>query len=244
MGQLLFLGTGPANGTKHGQKGKSKRMESSALLTFGTKHLLIDVTQFFAKQSKNIRQIDAIFITHAHGDACWGIPDLEQWIAAHDKKPIPLFSHATTIAKIKKRFPHTKYLDFIPLTPHKKIHLFGQEVTPFLVKHSIQQGFPTLGFLFNKDLAYASDVAGWSKKAARCMQKAKTLIIDGAMWQTKMPAHLTLPDAVNELCTWPNKHLIFTQIGNTAPDYEVVKEELTSRCSKAIPAYDGMKITC
>lgn len=243
MNTLLFLGTGPANGTKRGQTGKSKRMESSALVTLNTQHILIDATQFFITQSKKIKRLDAIVITHGHGDACWGIPYLDIWIGKHQQNKIPLYSHPTTIAIIRKRFPDTKNLDFIPVKPYSKLEICGTPITFFPVKHSMQKGYPTYGFLFGKQLAYASDVAGWNKKTEKIMQQAETLIIDGAMWQVTMPAHLTLPDIIPLLCPWPNKRLIFTQIGNTAPDYEILKEEIEKRCPKALPAYDGMQIT-
>lgn len=236
------MGTGPAGGTRHGQTGKSKRLESSLLIKSTNHRILIDVTQNFIEQCKKIDRIDAIFITHAHLDAIGGIKDLTFWQEKHGIKKIPLYSLPKTIEKIKKHFPKTN-LQFVPVTNLKIYEMFGIKIRAFPVRHSMTQGFPTLGFYFEKDkksFAYASDTCGWSKKSQALMQRADILIIDGAMWHKKMPSHLDLPEILPTLCTWPNKKIIFTQIGNTAPDFEIIFDEIRKMCNKAEPAYDGM----
>lgn len=214
MNQLLFLGTGPAGGTKRGQSGRSKRLESSALIKTGTHTILIDVTSHFALQSKHIDSIDAILITHGHLDAIGGIGQLRDWQRRQHKTNIPLYTFSETIEIIKKRFP-TDHLDFHPLIPYQPLSLFHFTITPLPVTHSLQAGFPTLGFSFAENgeslLAYASDTSGWNKKTEEFLKLAQTLIIDGAMWHMRMPAHLEIPKILPILCTWSNKRIIFTQ---------------------------------
>lgn len=236
MNQLLFLGTGPAGGNL--RKGRERRLESSALIKTAAGNLLIDVTQHFEKQSKYINKINAICITHGHLDAIGGIKYLP--LAKN-----PLYTLPQTIAIIKKHFPGNN-ISFNPVTPYQTYKIIDMQMTPFLVEHSLQKGFPTLGFHFvfpnNTSLVYVSDVARWNKKAYALMEKAETLVIDGAMWNAKMPSHLDIKVILPILCKWKNKQVIFTQIGKTAPNQNILKREIKKMCPKALPAYDGMAI--
>jgi len=244
MNNLLFLGTGPAGGTKT-QIGKSKRLESSVLITASEGKLLIDVTQFFLEQRKYIPSFKAILITHAHYDAIGGIGEL---IKEFPNQVIPIYCLIKVQEKIERKFPEVKnHVEFISIFPYKKINLCGLSLTPIPVRHSLQKGYPTLGFFFKTDknttFFYGSDVASWTKKAEKFMRRSDQLIIDGAMWNVKMPAHLNIPEILPTLCAWENKKIIFTQIGNTAPEYEKLKGKIEKICSKAVGAYDGMRIT-
>jgi len=136
-------------------------------------------------------------------------------------------------------------LDLHPVDPFKKFQLGDLIITPFEVAHSIQPGFPTLGFHFSlngQKLAYISDVSGWDKSAEKLMKGADVLVIDGAMWGKKMIAHLDIKEILPKIYSWPVKKIIFTQIGHTAPKHEILQEEIKKICPKALPAYDGMKL--
>lgn len=241
--EIIFLGTGPFGGVK--SKGKSARLESSALVKTAKASILIDVTTFFAHQLKWIKKVDAILITHAHKDAVGGINQLVSWMGRKNIAGVPLFSHPQTIRKIREHFSKT---DPLILTAIEAGHSFkiGQiTVTPFLVEHSIQAGFPTLGFHFSlngKKLVYVSDVASWDGKVEKLMKNADILIIDGAMWGKKMVAHLDIKEILPKICKWPVKKIIFTQIGHTAPKHEILQKEIEKICPKSQPAYDGRVI--
>ena len=74
--KLAFLGTGASGGTP-GQ-GRSRRLESSLLISDGTA-LLLDVTRHFAVQAQRLTRIDAVVLTHGHRDACGGLASLRRW---------------------------------------------------------------------------------------------------------------------------------------------------------------------
>lgn len=239
MATLSFLGTGPAGGVS--RPGKTKRLESSALLTTSKGTILIDVTQHFDEQRKHIRKIDAVLVTHGHGDACWGIPALAAFVKTH----VPVYTLPRTIEIIKKRFAPGALLAFYGLVPFVPISLVGVTITPLPVAHSIQPGYPTLGFFVQTDsssFVYMSDVASWSKRVEDYMRKAETLIIDGAMWGIPMKSHQTIQELLPRICPWENKQVILTQIGNTAPPLDLLTHEVHALCAKATPAFDGMTI--
>ncbi len=239
MADILFLGTGPAGGVT--RPGKTKRLESSVLLTTSYGSILIDVTQNFDVQSKNITAVDAVLITHGHGDACWGIPALTKFV----QSAVPVYTLPKTIAIIKKRFITGETLTFHAAVPFQPFSLLGCTITPLSVAHSIQPGFPTLGFFVDMgrtSFVYMSDVAAWSKKVECFMRAADTLVIDGAMWGVPMKSHQMIQELLPRICPWENKRIILTQIGNTAPPMEILREEVGRICTKAVPAYDGMRI--
>lgn len=238
MNQVLFLGTGPSGGVKG--KGKSRRLESSALILTAKGNILIDVGRY-QEQSEKINKIDVILITHGHRDAIGGIPTFKKSL-----KKIPLYASWQTTQIVKRRFKKISYLDFRKIMPGKTFKIFDVKITPFLVKHSIQKGFPTFGFYFEFDdqtsLVYASDVGSWNREVERIMRKADVLIIDGAMWEKKIIAHLNIKEILPKICLWENKKIIFTHIGKTAPDHETLEREIKTICPKALPAYDGLLI--
>lgn len=242
--ELIFLGTGPTGGIKdHGQ---SKRLESSVVLETPQVFVLIDVTRDFNKQTKMLpKTLDAILITHAHKDAIGGMNQLVSWMDKRSIANIKLFSHPLTIKKIRERFQKLNPLILNAIESGHKFEIGNVIVTPFLVEHSIQPGFPTLGFHFSlgsNSLVYVSDVASWGKKAEKLMRNADILVVDGAMWDKKMIAHLDIKEILPKICSWPVKKIIFTQIGHTAPKHEILQQKIKKICPKAQPAFDGMRV--
>lgn len=241
--EIIFLGTGPSGGIQ--AQGKSARFESSVLVQSPTTNLLIDVTKDFPKQAKLIKSMDALLITHAHQDAIGGINQLQAWQKKRGINKLPLFSLGETIQKIKHHFQNTDYLKFNTIKAGHPFRIGRVTITPFLVKHSIQAGFPTLGFHLSENghrLVYVSDMASWDEEAENLMEDADSLVIDGAMWGKRMVAHLDIKRILPKICGWSAKKIIFTQIGKTCPKHEILQKEIQKICSRALPAYDGMKL--
>lgn len=244
--EVIFLGTGPAGGVK--RKGRSRRLESSALLKTGSGCILIDISRNFKSQAKSIDCLNAVVVTHAHKDAVGGFAELTKWLKRHRQRgrtnKITLYALKETIKKIQKNFQQSDYVDLASVKPYQKFQLLGLTVVLFSVKHSIQRGFPTAGYKFifpdGFSLVYASDAGGWSRKAEKIMKSADVLIIDGAMWGKKIIAHLDIKEILPKLCRWPVKKIIFTQIGKTAPSHTVLTQKIKKICPKALPAYDGL----
>jgi len=242
--KLIFLGTGPVGGVSG--KGKTKRFETSTLFRTSAGNILIDVSEDFRKQIKLIDKIDAILITHGHRDAIGGISQLRNSAKTQNFSRIPLYSLAQTIRIIKRKFKQTDHLEFYPLKSFKPFKLFKIKIVPFKVRHSIQKGFPTLGFKFyfldGYKLTYISDAGGWDKKVQNLIKDSDLLVLDGAMWGKKLIAHLDIKEVLPKIKNWEVKKVIFTQIGKTAPSYQILKKEIQKIWPKAIPAYDKMEV--
>ena len=245
MTSITFLGTGPTKGIEG--KGRNRRRESSLLLRTGAQDFLFDVSRDFDWQKRFIKSLEAILITHAHSDAIGGIPRLKKWLKKKElKNPVPLWSHSITLRHIKKRFKGLeKYLDFRAIKPGQKIKAEGLVIIPVLVPHSIQPGFPTFAFdikIGREKIIYASDIAEIKSDFKKRLDKIDILIIDGAMWNKKIKSHLEIHQLLSEICRLKIKKIYLTHIGRTAPRYETLKKEVKKLCSKAEPAYDGLKI--
>jgi phosphoribosyl 1,2-cyclic phosphodiesterase len=242
--RLLFLGTGSVGGVPG--KGKTKRLETSTLIKTSKVNILIDVSEDFSKQSKLINRIDAVLITHGHRDAIGGISQLRSQKSKIIGQNLSLYSLSKTIQIIKRKFRHTEFLDFHSLKSFKSFKFFNIKIIPFEVRHSIQKGFPTLGFKFyfpdGYKLIYISDTGGWNNKVQNLIVGSDLLILDGAMWGKKLIAHLDMEEITSKAKNWGIKKLIFTQIGKTAPPYEILKKELRKIWDEALPAYDGLEI--
>ncbi|SEP99812.1 phosphoribosyl 1,2-cyclic phosphate phosphodiesterase [Treponema bryantii] len=130
--KLTFLGTGTSHGVPviacdcavcKSSDSKDKRTRSSAYIQIDSKdnshkYILIDVGPDFRTQAlrENIRQIDAVLLTHSHADHLHGIDDLRNFSCImsnkpdnpqnkkYDRPPIPFYTNEGTASDIKHRF--------------------------------------------------------------------------------------------------------------------------------------------
>lgn len=258
--KITFLGTGSSRGipreghrdllcrTARRRGSKSRRGRSSTLLQVKGKNIIIDVSPDFLAQAKRekLKKIDAILITHAHDDAYGGLSDLGKWIKLIRHMAIPLYAHASTLLAIKKHIPPAVLPVRVPEFHTAKVA--GIKVRFIPVNHGVHH-IATFGFLFDKNLFYASDMDGASERAKKIIRGAKTLILDGAFWERRMiPGHFPAPETIAFAKKLNPKKLIITQSGHTYPPHERAARELQKIARKqkctfpVLLAYDGMKL--
>ncbi len=255
--ELLFLGTGPAEAIprmghddalcRDGMKpnSKSRRLRSAALLRLRETTILIDAGPDIGYQlaSHRVQHLDAAFLTHAHLDAAGGLRALADWASASGRV-LPVYTEAPTQRRYGS-FPSLEYR-FVKSGGTAKV---GSLSTRFLrVRHSLQSGFPTLGFRIGK-LAYASDVASIPAQTLKHLQGVRTLVLDAAFWfAQKYRGHLT-PDKSIKYAQWLGvEHLVLTQTGHTYPPHVEAERALKAYAKEHAPqlklilAYDGLRI--
>lgn len=129
---LTFLGTGTSHGVPvigcdcavcKSTDPRDKRFRSSAYINFKNsagedKYILIDIGPDFHSQAlrADIRQIDAVLLTHAHADHLFGIDDLRNFSCImsnkpdnpqnekYNKPPIPIYTNKTAAEIVKQSF--------------------------------------------------------------------------------------------------------------------------------------------
>lgn len=255
--ELLFLGTGPAEAIprmghddalcRDGMKpqSKSRRLRSAALLRFRETSILIDAGPDIGYQlaSHRVQHIDAALLTHAHLDAAGGLRALADW-ASTSGRVLPVYTEPPT-QKRYGTFPSLEYR-FVKSGGTAKI---GSLSARFLrVRHSLQSGFPTLGFRIGK-LAYASDVASIPAQTLKHLQGVRTLVLDAAFWfAQKYRGHLT-PDKSIKYAQWLGvEHLVLTQTGHTYPPHAEAERALKAYAKEHAPhlkltlAHDGLRM--
>ena len=240
--RLRFLGTGASGGTPG--RGRSRRRESSLLVTADGFRLLIDVTRDFAAQASALDGLDAVLLTHGHRDASGGLAQLRRWWRDRgERSPIPVYAARETIAVARRRFARLDHCRFAAVAPGERVACGPWTVAALEVPHSSQ--LPTYAWRLERPgaaLVYASDVARLTPQLERFARGARLLVVDGAMWGRAIPWHLAIDQALPALCGWDVERILVTQIGRTCPPHERLAREVSHLCDRAGPAHDGLDV--
>lgn len=257
MTELLFLGTGPAEAIPRPghrdvlcadalkPRSKSRRLRSAAIVRHGDISALIDAGPDIGYQlaTHRIERIDAVLLTHAHLDAASGLATLDAWAASRGLV-LPVYTEHATF----HRYGAFERLEYRFVKSGQKIRVGGLPVRFFRVRHSLQPGFPTLGFRFGA-LAYASDAAAVPVPARQKLQGVHTFVLDAAFWfGQRHRGHLT-PDKSVRIARWIGvEHLVLTQTGHTYPPHAEAEAAVRKHAYEQAPglkvsiAYDGMRL--
>lgn len=255
--ELLFLGTGPAEAIPRAghadalcrdamkPHSKSRRLRSAAVLRSGETEILIDAGPDIGYQlaSHRIHRLEAALITHAHLDAAGGLRTLSDWASAKGRI-LPVYTEAPTL----KRYGEFPGLEYRFVKSGGTVQLGSMTVRFVRVRHSLQPGFPTLGFRVGK-LAYASDVASIPTATLQRLHGVETLVLDAAFWfATNFRGHLT-PDMAVKYAQWLGvRHLVLTQTGHTYPPHDEAEAALRAYAKLHAPdlkitlAHDSLRI--
>ncbi len=212
--------------------------------------VLIDTSPDLREQflEAKIERLDAVLFTHEHADQSHGIDDLRA-IAYRMRKQIPTYMDENTKSHVHTRFHycfempegrvHPPILELQPLMKGgDKIDIQGTSGTLGIKVLQLSHGpTPSLGFVFNGQLAYAPDVWDIPKEAMRDIEGVDTFIVD-ALRYNDHPTHANADKTLSWLAQTRARRGILTNL-HIDMDYEALSAELPPI---AVPAYDGMEI--
>ena len=220
---------------------KNYRTRCSALISIGKKNILIDTSPDLKIQllRHKIKNIDAVFYTHMHGDQTHGINELRVFYLKQRKK-INVYADKETKKYLYQSFKYcfkdnVGYPSIMSLNSLKNMHKYsGLIIESFPVKHGAVN---SCLYLINKKCAYASDVSLIKDKNLEKLKNLKYFIIDCLRYKPH-PSHLCLDEVISLHNLIKPKKTILTNLNNEM-DYKELKQKLPSNIA---PAYDGLSL--
>jgi phosphoribosyl 1,2-cyclic phosphate phosphodiesterase len=214
----------------------------------GATRLLVDTTPDLREQllGADIRQLDAVWITHEHADHTHGIDDLRP-LAITQRRRVPVYMDDETSTRLRAKFG---YVFETPL---------GSSYPPILNEHRISAGRETtiqgaggditglpilhhhgeidaLGLRFGS-LAYSPDLNGMPDTSLASLADLEIWVVD-ALRYTPHPSHFSLDDALRWIDKVKPRRAVLTNM-HVDLDYEELRAKLPDNIE---PAYDGMRI--
>lgn len=206
--KLTFLGTGTSTGnpvllcscaTCMSKDPKDKRLRASVLIEDQGTSILIDCGPDFRQQAlrANIRQVNAVLITHEHYDHMGGLDDLRPFCSYNE---MPLYAASRILTHLKIAMPYSFRENPYPGVPLfdlravtlKKFKINHLEIIPIEVFH---HKLPVIGYRIG-DLSYLTDFNSILPEELEKVKGSKVLVIDALRAQEHI-SHNTLKQALD-----------------------------------------------
>ena len=202
--------------------GKDRRTRSCLVLIMGKKTILFDAGPDIKYQLRKYRlKPDAVFISHEHPDASYGLKYL--------KSP-KIFSEK--LGNVR---------------PGVSVNIFGVKILPFRVKHSKIAPYAGYKVLLNAKrhtlnaFVYITDMAS-TAGIQKYIRSRDVLFADGSILKRNLGGHLSIANQLKIYKKWRLKKVIFTHIGHDTPPHKDLVKYVKGRYKNADVAYDGMVI--
>ena len=225
---------------------KNYRTRCSALIQTSDENILVDTSPDLRQQllRHKIKKIDKVLYSHMHADQVHGINDLRVFYIKK-KKPIPIYADKETKKYLSNTFSYcfksynNEYPAILKMNIVKDKFLIKDgskniTVRSIKVKHGKVN---SICYIFDKKLAYISDVSKIHSKDYKFFKKLKYLIID-CLWYKNHPSHLNLEQSLKLIKIFSPFKAILTNL-HSELDYKILKNKLPKNI---IPAYDGLKL--
>jgi len=223
---------------------RNRRLRSSILVESAGAQILVDCGPDLRQQLLDARvgTLDAVIVTHTHGDHCHGIDELRP-VSAAISGPVPLYGRRETLDELQARFGYAfEQSDFYrPIVEGLEIgkqERFGEAKVRCIDQ---PHGGPTsLGLRFdegNKSVVYAIDFSDLTDDMAALYEGADVWIAD-CLTRTPHPTHAHLDGVLGWARDLRVGRLYLTHMGNGL-DYRTLMAELPDW---AAPAHDGLEI--
>jgi len=222
---------------------RDRRLRPSVLINYDDHGVLIDSTPDFRTQAlrENVRELDAVFYTHAHADHILGLDDLRPISYLHKPGKLPLYAKPEVVHFLRNMFSyifdgHYRY-GGLPQVELREIagpvDIFGASFEPIPVMHGEME---ILGFRFGA-AAYLTDHSEVPAASKAKLQGLDILFVD-ALRHTPHPTHSTVEKSLRLIEELKPRRAFFTHICH---DLSHVETEATLPANVRL-AYDGLKL--
>lgn len=204
---VTVLGSGTSKGVPepacscdvcHSEDPHDKRQRASVMVRTQGVTLLIDASPDLRAQAlhTDLRQIDALLVTHSHYDHVGGIDDLRPFCR---EESFPIYLKHDVAEDLRRRLDYCFREHLYPGVPRLDLHEIGD--TPFIVKgikvipiHVMHGKLPILGYRIG-DFAYITDAKTIDPSEEEKLYGLKVLIVN-ALRRREHFAHFDLDEAL------------------------------------------------
>lgn len=251
IAEAIVLGSGTSNGVptlgidyspEFLANPKNHRTRPSLLLKGPEGNVLIDCAPEMRLQlvREDIKQVDAVIITHTHADHIMGMDDLRSF-CLRTKRDMPVYTLPRYQEDIKRVFNYA-FQEFPPGIEVPRydlrdapdtLEVAGLELKLRIVEHG---PWPVIAVIVGR-FAYVTDVKTISPSVLEELRGLDTLVLD-AVRRKPHPNHLHFDAAVELALKLGARQTYFTHLSHDY-DHDVVNAELPAGIALA---YDGLKI--
>jgi ribonuclease BN (tRNA processing enzyme) len=238
--RVVFLGTGDAFSA-------GGRNQSAILIQHPRVSVLLDcgatILASLNKHNISIDPVDAILLTHLHGDHFAGLPFLflHYMYIEPRIKPLRILGPEGSEDRIRQLYksmypndasnPLPFELDFTEVQLHRNYSVGILQIEPFRAQH--QERPPSYGFSLDLDgrrIVYTGDT-GWTDELPLRARGADLFICECSFYESQTPSHLSYPMIKERLVDCGAKKIVLTHLGQ-----EVLQRSLDLELKLA---YDG-----
>ena len=226
---------------------KNRRQRCSILIQDKGYNILVDAGPDIKNQliEHDIKQIDAVIITHEHSDHVSGLDELRPFYFPKKEK-IEIFTISRTAKFLKNRFDYlfikneksqTYFQPPMKITEinyYESISILGLNIKTIKQNHGV---IDTIGLIVNDKFAYCTDVVGFPDESFNKLYNLEYLVITGLRETPHIAhAHFELTFSWIDILK-PNK----AYLTHLSPDSD--HNYVLSICPPNVePAYDGLII--
>lgn len=177
-----------------------------------------------AQQGIDHNRLDAILLTHLHGDHCGGVPFLlmDAMLAAKRTRPLIVAGPPGTRARMREvgeaLFPGMDTmrprfaLDWVELEVGRPNRVLDLTVTPWPARHTAQTNPLALRVeVADRVIAYTGD-GEWTNDLARVGEGADLFIAECYFYAKAVPWHLNYPDLARHRAALGAKRVVLTHL--------------------------------
>lgn len=227
----------------HSSDVRDSRLRTSVLIEVDGKTIVIDTGPDFRQQMlrADVKNLDAVFFTHAHKDHTAGLDDVRAYNHVQ-QKPMDVYAEELVQDAIKQEFSYVFAKNKYPGIPEITLHIidekpFNMQGIPVVPIRAMHLHLPILGFRIY-DFTYITDANYISDDEKEKIKGSKCFVINGLRKQNHI-SHFSLDEAIQLLEEIKPQKGIITHISHQMGFHSEVEAMLPRNVQLA---YDGLVV--